>query len=145
MGFLCQHHRHNLLDQPLAAVNSWHKTVDAARQNVKFEHWDKAVVFYGNALEIAQILLDQDADSVNCERYIRTAVELTHAARNSNYQFDADSLFHTLTFHLNKYVQYPSVEYVQPLKDVTYEPLGDVNDWMVQWHQIIVGNETVLH
>jgi hypothetical protein len=138
MGFLCTTHRENIKQNPQRAHNSWNKTLSAARQLVKENRWDQAVIFYGNALEISEIMLTQESCSMTQERYLRTAVELMHALRNSHHEYDSNALFQMVLNRLEKEEDnFNCQAQLRPLKDVAFEPLTDVNRWMTQWHELV--------
>lgn len=78
MNFMCSKHLNELYDNPSYAKVIWAKLVSQARQQLKKKDWQKTIMFYGNALDAAQVSLEANNDtgfkSVN--RYIKTASEL---------------------------------------------------------------------
>ena len=146
MGFLCTNHRQHIKENPQRAHQSWNKTLFAARQLVKESRWNQAVIFYGNALEISEIMLTQESCIKSQECYLRTAVELMHALRNSEHEYDSLALFQMVLNRLEKEREnFNCHEQLRPLKDVAFEPLSDVNRWMVQWHELVSTPAQIVH
>lgn len=79
MKFLCQTHRQWLENDTEKALQLWHKATVDARQGVRDENWRAAIVNYGNAFDIAELLLEsQSSDPKAQERYAYTAVEMAY-------------------------------------------------------------------
>lgn len=83
MKFLCQKHRKWLLNDPLKALHLWRKTTEEARQAVRDENWRIAIMNYGNAFDIAELLIDCDNFSIRAqERYAYTALEMAYTLKS---------------------------------------------------------------
>lgn len=146
MGFLCPHHRETITSDSDQAEISWQKTMHAGRRSVTEMTWDKAVMFYGNALEISEILLRKLPGKRSQERYVRASVELMHAMRNSQYHQDSLALFQMILNRLDREDLAKSTKKtLKPLKDVTFEPLEKVNHWMSQWHAMVSQEVVTVH
>ena len=79
MKFLCQTHRQWLKHDTEKALQLWHKTTVDARQNVRDENWRAAIINYGNAFDIAELILEDRPDNAKAqERYAYTAVEMAY-------------------------------------------------------------------
>ncbi len=146
MGFLCANHREYITNDPHRAQVSWNKTLYTARKLVNETRWDEAVIYYGNALEISDIMMSQELTSASQERYLRTAVELMHALRNSHHQYNALAFFQMILDRLEQDIeQFNSQKQLKPLKDVAFEPLPEVNRWMTMWHELLSEQPQVWH
>ncbi len=146
MGFLCSNHKQFLTANPKVAQKKWHQIIRDARQLVTEEQWSKAVIYYGNALEVSDILLTLNSCEKNQERYVQTALEMMHAVRNSQHQAETVAFYHMVVNRLNKEPLPVSFDTkLSPLKEVAFESLAKVNQWMQQWHAIIHGPSIQLH
>lgn len=96
MKFLCQKHRDWLQSDPIKALHLWHKTTEDARQAVRDENWRVAIMNYGNAFDIAELLIDCDNFSIRAqERYAYTALEMAYTLKSK--KLDTRWLVHALT------------------------------------------------
>ena len=136
MSFLCQNHHAQLRNDADRAQSSWHLAIARARHAVLDKAWDKAVMYYGNALEITEIRLTHHREKAALEDYIRTSVEMMHAVRNSTYQRDSEAFYEMIVDKVDGFANPAETGYrLQPLADVAFESLDQVNEWMSQWHQ----------
>ena len=115
--FLCNHHRQMLLQDPQEARRFWAEAVLMARDKVQEANWQKALVTFGNAMEVATILLHRDSNRSRAEtRFARTAVEFGTLLRGRGFQCDANILLQLVNCELD------SVTLTQP-KDGLINPL----------------------
>jgi len=136
MSFLCQNHRAQLCGDADRAQSSWHLAIARARRSVLDKAWNKAVMYYGNALEISEIRLTHHRVKAALEDYIRTSVEMMHAVRNSSWQQDSEAFYEMIVDKVDGFDHPATIGHrLQPLVDVAFEPLDRVNEWMTQWHQ----------
>ena len=77
MQFLCSKHRRWLASYPLIARQVWYQNMLDARDAVQCSNWKHAAKFYGNAFEIAGLLLDgNNVDGLAQTRYTYSVIEL---------------------------------------------------------------------
>jgi hypothetical protein len=132
MKFMCNMCRQHLAAEPERAYDFWKGAVRKANKNRDALQWDAAITAYGNALDAADILLDQkDSPKEDLERYLRTAQEMTYALRKGGYFGDLDAFVLTVEARLSDEVlPKPVVWYLRPLKDVAENPICAVDMWM---------------
>jgi hypothetical protein len=93
LNFMCSKHRQFCIDKPKKAQLLWAKSLLSGRGQVCDGHYKDSVRSYGNALEIASILLVNDSDSARAEvRYSQTLTEFAYILRASEQPFDAQAL-----------------------------------------------------
>ncbi|WP_157496995.1 hypothetical protein [Hahella ganghwensis] len=146
MKFMCNKHKAKIMEDPLHAIRSWHHTIRKAREFVTDNAWEQAVLFYGNALEISDIMLKQNSGVTALDRYVQTAVEFMHALRNSLHRDDTANFYNVIQSRLMEVSGGHQIETnLQPVQEVTFNALGTVNHWMYQWHQMISDRPQVMH
>jgi hypothetical protein len=79
MKFLCDHHRCILSSCTKQAKRSWQKTLHLAQFYAANSEWDRAVLYSGNSLEIAEIILTNQPSTENAKRYVETSTEFAYA------------------------------------------------------------------
>ena len=93
LNFMCCKHRQFCIDKPKKAQLLWPKSLLSGRGHVCDGHHKDSVRSYGNALEIASILLVNDSDTGRAEvRYSRTLTEFAYILRAYEQPFDAEAL-----------------------------------------------------
>lgn len=128
--FLCPKQRKKLVSQPDQAVTDWSKALSNARFQVEEGNWDKAVLFHGCALEIADILLSHKPHNDAISRYIRTAVEFTYTLRHCSYPTDLPLLIAIVKDKLQEILSRAKTNtLIKPLTDVAFLPLSELNHW----------------
>jgi hypothetical protein len=132
MKFLCEACRANLMSDPEHALQFWNKAWCLASLHSEALQWDNAITAYGNALEAAEVLLNQKHNiKYDLERYIRTAQEMTYAIRKGGYFDDMDALAILVEARLaQEKLARPLTWYLRPLKDVANNPICAVDMWM---------------
>lgn len=130
--FLCAQHRHYMEQNPESAKRFWGEAVLAAREQSARLHWQQALTTYGNALEVATILLHRDEDRKRAElRYSRTAVEFIYALRRVDRRCDANLLLQIASCELEAVsLVVPKNELLEPLIEALACDRHDVSDWM---------------
>ena len=141
MTFLCSHHRRQLANDLDFARKRWYQLVYQARTQIGLQQWEAAVTLYGNALEVAELSLADVNKARATERFLQTAVEMLHALRNSEYRVDTHALYqHAVNIVHQRVPKLATDNTLQPLTDVTFEPLSRVNAWMQHWHNLLQPN-----
>lgn len=146
MSFLCQQHRSQLCEDVNRAESSWHRTMARARFSVQHQAWDKAVMHYGNSLDISDILVSHHGVPDGVDRYVRTAVEMMHAVRNSRYWQDTQAFYEMIMNRMKAFEQLSIDDRrLTPFRDVTFKPLDQVNTWMPLWHHWFERAQETVH
>ena len=86
--FLCPKHKQAFVDKPEYAEVIWARLINEAQHQVSLYEWNKAVIIYGNAFEICDILLMKSNDNNAIKRYLRTAIEFAYVLRKCSYTSD---------------------------------------------------------
>lgn len=81
MKFLCDHHRSLMNSCIKQAKHSWQKTLHLAQFYGSNEEWARAVLYSGNSMEIAEIILHNQPNHENAKRYVKTAAEFAFATK----------------------------------------------------------------
>ncbi|TCS36744.1 hypothetical protein BCF53_12218 [Reinekea marinisedimentorum] len=143
MKFLCPQHRSKLSGCPQRAMQFWQKTFFESRAFINAGDWNKALIYSGNALESAEIILQNQPTQMNAERYLQTAIDFALVLRNSRRPADLIAMYSLVADRMQPVGG--SAERLQPLKDVLFEPLERVNEWVHQWHQMNELRSSPLH
>lgn len=89
MRFLCPKHRQALQHNPGKAIQLWHRTLLQAQDAVRHEDWSDAIGLYGNALDIADLLMESEGFSArSLNRYSHAALEFAYALLHNNISID---------------------------------------------------------
>lgn len=59
MRFLCESHRHEILNTPQIAIEHWEQWMQQARQFMQHQQWQQARSYLGCSYEIAEWLIQQ--------------------------------------------------------------------------------------
>ncbi|TCS36400.1 hypothetical protein [Reinekea marinisedimentorum] len=130
MKFLCDHHRSILMACTKQAKTSWHKTLQLAQFYAVNDDLGRAVLYGGNALEIAEIVLSNQPVYENASRYVETAVEFAGALVRYDSSCNLLAVYNEVYFRLMSVSAVNNVEAaMQPLKDIllrstTNQPLS---------------------
>ncbi len=102
-----------------------------ARQEGYNQAWEKSILYYGNALDAAQVIFERDPRSPEVSRYVRTASELAFTIRQCNHPIDVQRIVAVVTGNLEKSLYPASVQLLlHPLTEIDYCPLSEVNQWV---------------
>ena len=83
--------------------------------------WDHAVLYYGNALEMSEIMLIQKPGQRTQQRYVDTAIEMMHALRNSAQANTSHFLFSHVLDRLEQEAEHLfTVESLAVLRNVAF-------------------------
>jgi hypothetical protein len=130
-SFLCPKHKQAFINKPEYAEVIWTRLINEAQNRVGLYEWNKAVIIYGNAFEISDILLKESNDNNAIKRYLRSAIEFAYVLRQCSYTSDVAILYsfvrETLTQHL-----YPAETklILQPLKKIAFSTLHEPKNWI---------------
>lgn len=121
MKFLCDHHRSILNSCTIQARRSWKKTLNLAQFYAANDDWGRAVLYSGNSLEIAEIILNNQPSAENARHYVETAVEFAYAlvchGHDRNLLAVYNDVFHRL------FAALPATDItalMRPLKEVLF-------------------------
>lgn len=128
--FLCPKHKQAFKDKPEYAEMIWTRLMNEAQHQVSLLEWNKAVVIYGNAFEISDILLKESDDNNAIKRYLRTAIEFTYVLRKCSYSKDVSTLVSFVTETLTQHL-YPAEcrLILQPLNNIAFSTLHEPQQW----------------
>lgn len=128
---MCAKHRKKLIEAPESAIVIWYRLMSLARHQAKTQEWQKSVISYGNALDTAQIIFENDPASHEVSRYIRTASELAYTIRQCNYPCDLQVVVAVVKNNLERSLYPANIQLLlRPLTDIAYSPISEVNRWM---------------
>lgn len=128
MRYMCNKHRHWLVEHPTELLPSWRKTRMAGRAAMARLRWDHAVMYYGNALEMSEIMMIQTPGQRNQQRYVDTATDMMHALRNSAQANTCHYLFGKVLDRLEQEAEHLfTVESLSVLRTVAFGPKEKVN------------------
>ena len=131
MNFMCKKHFEKLSEDPKAATALWSSLMFVARHQAKTQKWQKSIISYGNALDAAQVVFENDPTSPEVNRYIRTASELTFTIRQCDYPIDIQRVVAVVTNNLKKSLYPANVQLLlRPLNEIAYSPLSEVTQWV---------------
>lgn len=81
MKFLCDKHKRWLVQHPEELLPGWQRTCRLGREAMSHAQWQRAAVFFGNAWEMAELLLTQAPGKQAQQRYLDTAGDMMSALR----------------------------------------------------------------
>ncbi len=149
MKFLCDTCKQHFLENQNEIRPFWAKTVHMARAHAAEGQMDKAVYFYGNGLDAYELLF-QTSESravLLVDGYILSGMEMVLALRKMGFDRDVEVLVQRISDLLTQVELPKSVAwYIQPLVDVTNQPICAVNVWMQQvLEQMAVPQSQAVH
>lgn len=147
LSFLCAHHRQLLCANASKAKRFWGETILAAREQVALLQWHKAMVIYGNAMEVADILLSDDDDRERAEiRYSRTAVEFTYALRQLDRRCDVNILVQMVSCELqSRALSVTKATLLNPLIEAASCSREDAGHWVATRLATQIASRRSLH
>ncbi|MFT7372614.1 MAG: hypothetical protein ACI9T9_001301 [Oleiphilaceae bacterium] len=146
MNFMCEKHRDKLTEDPKAATVLWCRLMFLARHQAKAQAWQKSIISYGNALDAAHVIFENDPASPEVSRYIRTASELAYAIRKCNYPCDIQLVIAEVKHNLKKSLYPANVQLLLiPLTDIAYSPLQEVHQWMKEVFEADIDSQSYNH
>jgi len=129
--FLCQKHRQAFISQPEYAESVWKRLIIEAQGQVCQYEWKKALIIYGNAFEISDILLKKTNENHAIKRYLRTAIEFAYVLRQCTYNADVSALVTYVTDTLTEHLYPAECQLIlQPLNNVAFSTLHEPKSWM---------------
>ena len=128
---MCEKYRNQLSEDPKAATFLWGRLMLLARHQAGTQEWQNSVVSYGNALDAAQVIFEDDPTSPEVTRYIGTASELVYTIRQCDYPCDIQIVVAVVKNNLKNSLHPANVQLLlRPLTDIAYSPLSEVKQWM---------------
>lgn len=131
--FLCEKHRHKILKNPSQAIQTWSRLHYMGGQCLDLSQWNKALKFYGSAMETADLLLSIDADKTTAvDRYLRAALSYAYSLRKHSASQDVNSVYMATKKRLEVLgpLSQPVDTLLAPLLSIVSASLSDVDQWM---------------
>lgn len=129
--FMCKKHRTQLEESPQTAAVIWMRLVNLARQQASGCQWQNAIKSYGNALEAAEIIFADTPESDAINRYIKTGAEFIYVLRQYDPRYSTKSVMQSIKKSLENGLYPADVSLlIKPLRDVSYAPIEQVQQWM---------------
>ncbi len=129
--FLCPKHKQAFINKPEYAESVWKRLITEAQQQVCQYEWKKALIIYGNAFEISDILLKETNDNHAIKRYLRTAIEFAYVLRQCSYSADVSTLVAFATDTLTEHLYPAECQLIlQPLNNVAFSAMHEPKHWM---------------
>ena len=129
--FLCPKHRQVFIDTPEYAEVIWTRLINEAQNQIGLYEWNKAVIIYGNAFEICDILLKKSNDNNAIKRYLDTAIEFCYALRKCSYTSDVSILISFVSETLNHHLNPAECKLIlRPLNNIASSALPKPKHWI---------------
>ncbi len=117
-----------------------------ARSLFHLQHWDQAVVIYGNAFEISEILLTNSQSKFSIDRYLRTALEFAYAMRKSQTPCNLESFLRHVKKQIALTKTTTDLSYlIQPIEEVINLPIHMADHWLTALLSLDAIEHRVLH
>lgn len=130
-NFMCCKHRQICIKNPRIAQVLWAKCLLNGRRKVKARNFQQGILSYGNAMEIASILLVNDTDVSRAEiRYSRTLTEFAYIYRAAKRPDDVRRL---LDITEEKFKQCLHRKPIQVLLDALVKALTCSQQQVLYW------------
>ncbi|EAR09016.1 hypothetical protein [Reinekea blandensis] len=132
MKFVCDDCHQMLLKSEEHRQRFFAQAIDRARRLVSTRQYDSALLYYGNALDAADIALDKTAPEQNdIDHYIRTGMEMLFALRKAGFFSDLAPFIEQAERRLKQLSTVDNVGWlVRPLKDIAEHPICVVEFWL---------------
>ncbi len=146
MRYLCKDHRKEFSRNPKQAAQSWQEIIMRARTLFHLEHWEQAVVIYGNAFEIAEILLTNSQTQFSTDRYLRSALEFAYVLRKSQTPCNLKAFLPHVKKQLSLSKTTADVPHLtQPIDEVINLPIHMADHWLSALLSLDAIEHRVLH
>jgi len=146
MRYLCKDHRKEFSRNPKQAAQSWQEIIMRARSLFHLQHWDQAVVIYGNAFEISEILLTNSQTKFSIDRYLRTALEFAYALRKSQTPCNLEAFLPHVKKQMALTKTRDDLSYlIQPIEEVINLPIHMADHWLTALLSLDAIEHRVLH
>ncbi len=146
MRYLCKDHRKEFSRNPKQAAQSWQEIIMRARSLFHLQHWDQAVVIYGNAFEISEILLTNSQTKFSIDRYLRTALEFAYALRKSQTPCNLEAFLPHVKKQMALTKTCDNLSYlIQPIEEVINLPIHMADHWLTALLSLDAIEHRVLH
>jgi hypothetical protein len=146
MKYLCDSHRDEFANNPQQAAQAWRGIIVQARELFHMQAWEKASVVYGNAFEIAELLLSSNPSQYSVDRYLRSALEYAYSLRKHDAKMNLGSLIVHVKNHIRGIQHTMAVPLLlEPLEEVIKLPLNLADYWMQSLLSLDTIESRVLH
>ena len=146
MRYLCKDHRQEFSRNPKRAAQSWQEVIMRARTLFHLQHWDQASVIYGNAFEIAEILLTNSQSQFSVDRYLRSALEFAYTLRKSQTPCELEAFLPHVKQQLARAKTKVDLPYLtQPIEEVINLPIHMADHWLTALLSLDAIEHRVLH
>lgn len=128
MNFMCKKHFSEISKDPERAALVWLRCIKSARNEAARRNWHQAVIYFGNALDAAQITFAHNPTSDEIKRYIKTASELTYTSRVCSYSIDLERLVEAVKDKIATCLYPANIDLlIKPLTDIAYSPFSETH------------------
>ncbi len=128
LTFLCDGCKEKLANDPSRLVDVWSRLMDMGKDCTEKHDWNKAVVHYRNAFEVAVILFNKSPDNDGIHRFMNTTTEFIYALRHCTYRCDLPLFISIVKDHLTNNL-YPAKIglLLKQATDIAYLPLSELH------------------
>lgn len=145
-SFLCPKHKQAFVNEPKYAEEIWTRLMNEAQNQVGLYEWSKAVIIYGNAFEISDILLKESNDNNAIKRYLRSAIEFSYVLRKCSYTSDVSILYSFVSTTLKQHLYPADCKLIlQPLNNIAFSTLHEPKHWINILKYMTKSYSTTLH
>jgi hypothetical protein len=146
MRFLCTDHRRELNRNPKQAAKMWQELISQGRKLFHLEHWEQAVMIYGNAFEVSEILISNSQTKYSIDRYLRTALEFAYVLRKSQTPCNLNAFLPHVKKHLSLLNSpQPLSHLLQPINEVVTLPIHMADFWLRELLSLDNIEQRILH
>ncbi len=127
LTFLCEGCKEQLMKEPHRLVGVWSRLMDIAKAHVEKYEWNKAVVHYRNAFEVAVILFNKSPNTDETHRFMSTTTEFIYALRHCTYRCDLPLFISIVKEHLTHNLYPAKIDILlKQATDIAYAPLSEI-------------------
>lgn len=132
MKFVCDDCHQMLLESEEHRQQFFNQALERARRLVSSRQYDSALLYYGNALDAADIGLDdRTPDPQAIDHYLRTGMEMVFALRKAGFFKDLAPFIEQTEHRLRRLKTVGNVSWlIRPLKDIAEHPICVVEFWL---------------
>lgn len=117
-----------------------------ARSLFHLQCWEQAVMIYGNAFEISEILLTNSQTKFSTDRYLRTALEFAYVLRKSQTPCNLEAFLPHVKKQLVQTKSSVNLSYlIQPIEEVIQLPIHMADHWLTALLSLDSIEHRVLH
>ncbi len=135
MRYICNGHRQWLIDNPSELPPSWQRATSMGCEAMLGEHWQRAAICFGNAVEVAELELARNPDHAAQQRYLEAAAQMMAAFRRLGDQRSCRFLFSRVLHQLEQLsVRTFCNESLVLLRELTFGDLSTAEKYL--WQQL---------